>query len=183
MQDISNDTLIKASEGDIDAFKELYDASCGYVYNIALRVTGNREDAQEVTQDVFIKIHKHLKSFRFRANIKTWIYRITVNTAINTYKRRTKEVTKKSDYDDNILNIPVAETLKKRMDEEANQVLVNKLLGLLNPQQKACVILKDLQALSYKEIADTLRININTVRSRLKRAREAMLNATQKGVI
>ena len=180
MQEIANETLIKAAQGNINAFEEIYNAASNYVYNIAFRITDNAEDAEETTQDVFLKIHKNLKYFQFRSTIKTWIYRITVNTAINASKRRVREFKRRLDFDENILHRPASEVLKQRLDKQENEVIVKKLLSLLNPEQKACVVLRDIEGLSYQEIADSLRININTVRSRLKRAREALLNVMQK---
>jgi RNA polymerase sigma-70 factor (ECF subfamily) len=85
--DISREILIKAAQGGISEFEALYKAAAGFVYTVALRVTANEQDAQEVTQDVFLKIHKKLKDFRFRSSFKTWVYRITVNTALNTLRR------------------------------------------------------------------------------------------------
>ena len=180
MQNIPNDISMKASKGDIDAFEKIYKAASNYVYNIAFRITGNKEAAEEVTQDVFLKIHANLKYFRYRSSVKTWIYRITVNTAINTIKRMSKELNRRTDYDDSIINRPASEKLKERINKEENEMLVKRLLDSLNPKQKACVVLRDMEGLSYKEIANTLNININTVRSRLKRAREKLLTEAQK---
>ena len=70
MDDISNDIIMRAREGDIDAFEKIYRAASGFVYSIALRITNNREDAQEVTQDVFLKIHRSLKYFEFKSLCK-----------------------------------------------------------------------------------------------------------------
>ena len=183
MNNIPLDIVTRASGGDMDAFHELYKLSSGYVYNIALKVTSNREDAEEVAQDVFVKIYNNLKDFRFRSNVNTWIYRITINTAINKYKKRTKENSGKSLYNEAVLPEPAQQSLKKRIEDEENKLVVRKLLELLNPDQRACVTLRDIEGLSYKEIAGVLRININTVRSRLKRARNIFLKAAQKGVV
>ena len=65
MKDIPKDTLVRASRGDVDSFEEIYTEASGFVYTIALRITRNAQDAQEVTQDVFIKIHRNLRGFRF----------------------------------------------------------------------------------------------------------------------
>lgn len=180
MQEIPHDILIKASAGDLDSFERIYEASSNYVYNIAFRMTNNREEAEEITQDVFLKIYNNLKDFQFRSNIKTWIYRITVNLAINACKKSSRHIKKRADYDEDILYKPTSEVLKARLDKEENEMLVKRLLGLLNPDQRTAVVLRDIEGLSYKEIADTLRININTVRSRLKRARETLLTLRQK---
>jgi RNA polymerase sigma-70 factor (ECF subfamily) len=180
MQEIPQDILIKAARGNIQAFQEIYKVASNYVYNIAFRISSNKEEAEEITQDVFLKIYNNLKHFQFRSGIITWIYRITVNTAINAAKKRSRELARRTDFDENILYQPSSEVLKQRLDKEENETLVNKLLRLLNPQQRACVVLRDIEGLSYKEIAQALRVNINTVRSRLKRARQALLSAIKK---
>ena len=78
----------------MQAFEEVYKASSSFVYNVALRVVNNTEDAREVTQEVFLIIYNKLKSFRFESSFKTWVYRITANYAINFAKKasRTKTV-------------------------------------------------------------------------------------------
>src|SRR5277367_7042492 len=94
MEDIARDILIRASQGDMRAFEEVYKKSNSFVYNVAYRVVNNREDALEVSQEVFMIIHHKLKEFRFESSFKTWAYRITANYAINYAKKssRTKTV-------------------------------------------------------------------------------------------
>jgi len=87
MREIPEDSIKRAQDGDIGAFEEIYRAASGYVYTIALRITDNREDAQEVAQDVFMNVYRKLRDFRFGASLKTWLYRITVNAAINLVKK------------------------------------------------------------------------------------------------
>jgi len=90
MQDITGNIIIRASEGDIDAFEMIYREYLDFVSNVAFRVVNTREDAEEVTQEVFLNIYRQLKYFRFESSLKTWIYRITVNTAINYSKKESK---------------------------------------------------------------------------------------------
>src|SRR5687768_4491606 len=87
MDHLSKETLLAAGQGDIRAFEELYKATAKFVYNVALRIVNNREDAQEVTQEVFLIVYRKLKDFRFESSFKTWMYRITANTALNSYKK------------------------------------------------------------------------------------------------
>lgn len=176
MQDIPKNTLIKASEGDMEAFEEIYGTASGYVYTIALKVTGSREDAEEVTQDVFISIHKNLKRFQFRSSFKTWLYRITANMAINAYRKRSRECGKMMPYDDGIAVEDKKAPEVSGIDEEYRQKMVNRMLDSLPLEQRACIVLKEMEGLKYREIAHALRININTVRSRLKRAREKLIS-------
>lgn len=176
MQEITDDILTKASQGDLECFKKVYKAAGGFVYNVALRVTANKEDAEEVTQEVFLTVHHKLKEFRFQSSFKTWVYRITVNHAINYAKKNSKERNRTVEYDENLNAVVVPAQNTSSLDQEAKEKLVQKLLSNLNPEQRACVVLRNIEGLSYQEIADSLGINLNTVRSRLKRAREALLS-------
>ncbi|MFQ5952471.1 MAG: RNA polymerase sigma factor [Candidatus Omnitrophota bacterium] len=175
MRDIPKETILQAAEGDLDAFEEIYKASSGLVYNTALRITASKEDAEDVTQEVFIKVHRSLKNFRFRSSLKTWIYRIAANTAINKYKKRKREKMRTVEYDDKIETEYAAENAEKELYRSDNEKLIGSVLNMLNPEQRACIVLRSIEGLSYEEIAKTLGININTVRTRLKRARERIL--------
>ena len=93
MEEIAKDILIRASQGDTQAFEDVYKASSGFVYNVALRIVNNREDALEVAQDVFMIIYHKLKTFRFESSFKTWAYRITANSAINFAKKSSRAKT------------------------------------------------------------------------------------------
>ncbi len=173
MQDISDEIIIKAVEGDLDAFEYIYQRSASFFYNVALRIVNRREDAEDVVQEVYMIMYKQLKSFRFDSSFKTWGYRITVNTAINYAKRASRNNHTSMDVREET-HVPVqASTLQ--LDENSKNDMVEKLLEILNVEQKACIILRSQQGLSYEEISQTLGIPINTVRSRIKRAREAMM--------
>ncbi len=174
MQMISDNTLRQAAQGSLESFEEIYKVSGDLVYGIAFRMTQSREDAQEIAQDVFLKVHRNLKNFEFRSSFKTWIYRIAVNTSINFLKRHSKEKAKTrtlGDYEE-------AKAAMSTPSEEGKDIAkekVSRMLTHLNEDQRACVVLRNIEDLSYQEIAATLKININTVRSRLKRAREKLI--------
>ncbi len=178
--DISDETVVKAARGGVEDFEMLYKGTGDYVYNIAYRITNNREDAQEVAQDVFVKVYDHLKYFNFRSSFKTWLYRIAVNAAINLTKRRARELLRRADYNDRLRVEAAGEAQKDNIEKESTDALIRSLLKKLNPDQRACVVLRDIEGLSYKEISEALKVNINTVRSRLKRAREALAGVRQK---
>src|ERR1700679_2744028 len=130
MEDIANDILIKASQGDIQAFEEVYKASSSFVYNVALRVVNNREDAMEVSQEVFLIIHHKLKGFRFESSFKTWVYRITANCAINFAKKNSR--TKTVPFEEAFGEGAVVSEAQTHMDQEHQHQLVENLLGELN---------------------------------------------------
>ncbi|NQT95204.1 MAG: sigma-70 family RNA polymerase sigma factor [Candidatus Omnitrophica bacterium] len=176
MQDISKDTIAQAQMGDIDAFEKIYNVTSGFVYSLSLRMTSNKEDAEEITQDVFLKIHKSLKRFEFRSSFKTWVYRIAVNTAINFSRRVSKKKADTVKYDDTVDTAEEKDTMRDAHEKEHNEKLIQSMLGILNPDQRLCMILRNIEGLSYEEIAETLKVNINTVRTRLKRAREKLIS-------
>lgn len=182
MQDIEKDLIQKASAGDIRAFEEIYKISCGFVYSVAFRIVMNKNDAEDITQEVFIKIYENLKKFESRSSLKTWAYRITVNTAINFIKRVKKNNEKTFTGDAIEVAALKAENDFNSLKSSDCREIFEHLLGFLNSEQRACVVLREIEGLSYMEIARALNVNINTVRSRLKRARETMLYFNKKEV-
>ena len=180
MQELSRDILEQAAQGDLDAFEEVYKAYNRFVYNVALRMCRNVETAQDVSQDVFITIYDKLAQFRFESSFKTWIYRITVNTSINTLKKLSRTSDRTVEYDDKYSYGQKNNDVEQNMQRQEQSELVNKLLGYLNADQRACMILRSIEGLSYEEIAESLKIPINTVRSRLKRAREKLLHVRKE---
>lgn len=145
MQEITQDIIKKASEGDLQAFELVYKVSSSFVYNVAYRVLGNREDAQEITQEVFLILHRKLKDFRFESSFKTWVYRVTTNCAINLAKKESRTSDRTVPYEDYMEQDPaVAAEVDKDLDREYNEKMVSQLLAALNPDQRACIVLWNL---------------------------------------
>lgn len=182
MEEISKDVLDRAKDGDLRAFHEIYKSSSGFVYSLAMRMIQNTTDAEEVTQDVFVKIHKSLKQYEGRSSFKTWIYRITMNTVINFCKKRSADQKKKNALLAEGQDVYSENEAKKNLSQQTAEETLKEILIALNEDQRACILLREIEGLDYQQIADTLKINLNTVRSRLKRARETMIVlARQKG--
>ena len=180
MKDIPYELIQKAAIGDMSAFEEIYRLTSGSVYAVSYRITNSRPDAQEAAQDVFLKLHANLGKFQEGTSFGAWIYRITVNTAINYYnkakRKRGHEV-----YSEIALESAGTEAdADKGLIREDSEKKVAELLAQLNPDQKACVVLREIEGLSYEEISDTLKVNINTVKTRLMRARETMMKCAAK---
>ena len=175
MENIPKDIVERASRGDMGAFEEIYRIISGFVYNVALRVVNNASDAEEITQDVFMKIYKNLGKFRFKSSLKTWVYRITINTAVNRYRKTAKELRRRGDYDTVLKTHPADDRIEEHFKDDDNEKLLKYLLNKLNVGQRSCIVLREIEGLSYKEISRALGINVNTVRSRLRRARAALM--------
>ena len=174
MLEAEQDILEQARAGDTGAFEKIYRAYSGMVYGLALRMTGREEDAEEVTQDVFVAAHRNLGGFIGTASLKTWFYRITVNTALNAIKRNKR---RRSEFrmEEGVEFEDVRNDVSESVERESQEAEAAEMLARLNPDQKACLLLRAKEGLSYEEIAGVLKVNINTVRTRLKRAREALL--------
>ena len=175
MDNITENTIIKASEGDTEAFESIYKEYSGFVYNVAFRVVNNMDEAQEVTQEVFLAVYRKLKSFMFKSSFKTWVYRIAVNMAIDYTRKMSREKDYTVLYEETDGLNKAIDPLGEKIEREQQEKNISTLLNALSPDQRACIVLRSIEGLSYQEIAESLGININTVRSRLKRAREKLI--------
>lgn len=176
MSEISGDIVNEAVKGDIKAFESIYREYFEFVVNVALRIVKYTDDAEDVAQEVFMTIYRNLKTFRGESALKTWIYRITLNTAINRAKKLSKDNKQTMiKHSDNIAASQLSSEPEGEDKKEEKEKMIVGLLDTLNPDQRACIVLRNLEGFSYQEIAETLNIPINTVRSRIKRAREAMM--------
>lgn len=175
MQEVDRELIGRAGGGDMGAFREIYQRVSGYVYTLAYRIVRTKHDAEEVTQDVFLRLYRSLASFKFESSFKTWLYRIAVNTAINHAKKRSRVTTREVE---EIYEDPATVTQPeagRRLEAEDIQKRLKGLLDQLNPDQRACIISREIEGMDYQAIAASLGVNINTVRSRLKRARETLM--------
>ena len=180
MQDITEDLIRAAAEGDRRAFEEIYRSFSGFVFAVALRMMRSRPDAEEITQDVFIKVYKNLGRFEARASFKTWIYRITVNTVSDACKKGSREKRKQSDYETYEAAGQQEPDAPRNLEKEQVENQAEKLLSRINPAQRMCSVLREIEELSYDEVAKALNVNINTVRTRIKRGREALMALARK---
>ena len=174
-QEINLAVIERAASGDVAAFEVIYQAYSGFVFHVALRVCRGRDEAEEITQEVFMTVYRKLGSFRGQSSLKTWVYRVTVNTALNYLKRESRH-RDTVPADEQVLTAVAHPAVVSQMSEQEYQTtLVDRLLAGLTPEQRMCVVLRNMEGLSYEQIAQALKINLNAVRSRLKRAREKMI--------
>lgn len=165
------DLLAECRNGNRRAFELLYAAHQKRVFSVALHFFGgNRETAEDVAQQVFLKIFKKLADFRAASEFTTWIYRITVNTCIDE-QRRTRRFF-------SIENFFGALTVKKTPDERVARREtadeVQKAIGALKEKYRLPILLKYSEDLSYEEIAKVLDCSIGTVSSRLNRGHKML---------
>ncbi|MCO6452737.1 MAG: sigma-70 family RNA polymerase sigma factor [Caldilineales bacterium] len=177
--------LIEAArKGDLPAFNQLVLQYQSLAYNVAYRIVGDGEAASDVTQDSFIKAYKALDSFR-GDSFRPWLLRIVTNTCYDYLRARKRKPT---DNIDDVLVDPehswrLVES-GERPDEAAERAELNKLLqwaiGQLPDDQRAVVVLTDVQGFSYEETAEAMGIALGTVKSRLSRARTRLRDLLQQ---
>ena len=183
MKEIQKKLIQKAQNGDIRAFEEIYKLTSGFVYAVSYRVVNNYMDAQEITQDVFCKIYKKLEKLE-TDNFIAWMYRVTVNTAINCYNKNKRKRMREGDFEIAIQTKGVEPSIEKDINTEDSKKKIDVLLDKLNPDQRACIVLREIEGLTYEETAKALNVKINTVRTRLKRARGILMKyAKEKGSV
>lgn len=168
----------KTKNGDNSAFEELVKKYEQKIYNLALRLTSNPEEAGDILQETFLKAYRSLNSFKGEANFSTWLYRIAMNIAL---MRKRKEKGKIFESLDRILPTTEGELHKEIPDwstnpeaeienKEVRNILTNALASLPD-DYRAVLVLRDIQNLSNKEVSEILKLSIPAVKSRLHRAR------------
>lgn len=156
-------------DGDEAVFAELVKRHKEKVRNIVYLTLSSSNSVDDIAQEVFITVYRHLKSFRFESQFTTWIYRITINKCKDHLRKR------------NVRRIflPLSEEEKEPVFESINEdtdlkEIVRSAIATLPDKLKIPLVLKDLEGFSYQEIADTMECEIGTVKSRIFRARESL---------
>ena len=164
------------------AYQELIDRYEQPIFNMVYRLLGNQTDACDVVQEVFLKVFRSVHSFREQSSLRTWIYRIAVNEANNHRRwfarhcRREVPLEKNrpdDDYSIELAQDPGRSPYEQALDSET-RAIVERALTRINPLFRTAVVLRDIQNMTYEEIADILQISLGTVKSRILRGREAL---------
>jgi len=155
-------------DGDPKAFGVLVEKYAGKLYNAAYRITQTREDANDATQSAFVKAYEKLPSFDFNHRFFSWIYRITLNEALDIASRRRRQAPLDS------VSEPVGGNVEVEYAENERSRAVRLALAELPPETRALIVLKHFQGLTYEEIAGILGVAEKTVKSRLFTARRRL---------
>lgn len=166
--------LVAAVEFDLEAFGELIRRHQDFVYGAALRVVRNPVLAQDIAQDAFVRAHKALPGFRGQAAVRSWLYRIATNLALNAVQRR-KEYPTEELPETVTSSGPERETMRGAMAAHMRAAIEE-----LPEDLKIPLVLREYDSLSYVEISDELDVPLNTVRTRILRARRALRSAMEE---
>jgi RNA polymerase sigma-70 factor, ECF subfamily len=179
VHDLDLELVERHRYGDAQAFDEIYHRFGQMVFNLALRLSGDGEVAADLTQEIFLRVFRYIGQFRGRSSLKTWIFRIAINHCRSSLGRRhlltLPFVDEPGEGGVLGLNLPDdargPEELAVAADEGRR---VEAGLAQLSPAFREAVVLRDLEGLSYEEIAEVLGVRIGTVRSRIARGREQL---------
>ena len=168
----------RCKKGDTCAFEELIKAYEKKIYNIAFRMTGDRDDAYDIAQETCIKIYRSIKNFREDSSFATWVYRITSNVCIDEIRKRKNNVVPLAvASDDGEYEIPLADNGKlpeKVYEERDESEAIRSCILDLEDEYRIIIVLRDMQGYTYEEISKMLNINMGTIKSRLNRARNLL---------
>lgn len=164
-------------------FDELFERYQSMVFHLALRILGDREEALDVSQEVFLTIYRKLHRFRGESSLKTWIYRIAINRATNRCRwwnclRRRGTVSLDEHLGKDLI---VSEKLEARGDspeqtllDEERHAEIERTLLRLPVQQRVAIVMRDIEGMSYEEIAASTQVSLGTVKSRISRGRDEL---------
>ena len=170
----------KVLQGDVNAFEKLVTEYEKAVYAIAQRMTGNPEDAADMTQETFIKAYNSLGSFRGDSKFSVWLYRIANNVCLDFLRSRSRKPTVSLSVEDDEgeeTQLDVADESQSPellLERGLTRDAVRRGLDTLPPDYKQILLLREIQGLSYEEIASALGIDLGTVKSRIFRARKKL---------
>jgi RNA polymerase sigma-70 factor (ECF subfamily) len=170
------DLVARHRAGDGRAFDEVYVRYSSMVYGLALRLSANPQEAEDLTQEVFLRIYRHLGGFRGGSSLKTWVYRVALNQCRSRYARFRPAT--QGLFEEGVEEAPQLRDPARGPEETAlsNDTARRVALALarLPLVFREAVVLRDLEGLAYEEIADATGVRVGTVRSRIARGREQL---------
>ena len=169
--------VLRLKKGDQQAFATLLDQYETKLYRLALRFTYNATEAEDLTQNIFLGIHRSLPNFRGEARFNTWVYRIAMNHCLEYRRRKRPELFALDEHEDIVDQRPEIEPEASALRGEVSSE-INCALSRLSSAHKDVIVLHELHGLTYQEVATLLEIPVGTVKSRLfnalKKMRELM---------
>ncbi|MBQ3390916.1 MAG: sigma-70 family RNA polymerase sigma factor [Clostridia bacterium] len=173
-------------EGEIDAFEVLVQRYQKKVYNTVLRLAGHAAEAEDLSQEVFLKLYRGLSSFRGESSFSTYLYRIAANTAIDALRRASPQAISLSAEDEEgepyELALSDGEPLPlELLEREERTAAIREAIDALPPHHRAVIVLREIEGMSYQEIARVLSVEEGTVKSRINRARAGLRELLFRG--
>lgn len=171
----------RAQDGDNNAFRELVVLNQRQIFHACVAIVRSTADAEDLTQEVFIRAHKNLAKFQGNAKFSTWLYRIAHNASIDLLRKRNRrdasniddfvDENRETAFDDQYLGAPLGFNPSQEFQRQEHRDAINRAFAALSPAHREILTLREVEGLPYQDIADILEIKIGTVMSRLHHAR------------
>ena len=170
----------RVQSGELDAFEDLVRAHEKTVYNLALRMTGNPQDAEDMAQEAFLKAYRSLPDFRGESKFSVWLYRIVSNVCLDHLRKQSRRpasslTREDEDGEEQQLEVPdESQSPERLLEQKLPREAVQRGLAELPEEQRQILLLREIRGMSYEEIAETLGLEAGTVKSRIFRARKKL---------
>jgi RNA polymerase sigma-70 factor (ECF subfamily) len=171
---ITPELIQKAVRGSQQAFRAIVEANQGFVYAVAFRFVNDSQDAEDITQEVFVRLWKNLHTYKQEVKLTTWLYKIVTNRCLDFLKSRHGRQRKNKVDIDRSHFIQDYSTPEKEFQQQELSRIIHAAADELTPKQKAVFILRDLEGLSQEEVSETLSMSTGNVKSNLFYARQKM---------
>lgn len=166
--------------GKAIAYSYIVDYHKNKIFNLAFRICGNREDAEEVSQDSFLKAYRSIREFRMKSSFSTWLFRIVYNTAISKIRSRKERTISLSDYPSESFEFSGINEFDEDSDREHKKYIVNQALIKLTAEERAVISLYYYDDMTIDEIAEVTGSGKSNIKVKLFRARQKMLETIEK---
>ncbi len=174
-----NELSQRIATGDMDALRQLFERSKDGVYGISLRISGSPEEAEDIVQDVFIRIRGSIGTFRGEAKLSSWIYRVTVNMCLKRERRKRVERLVSLDLllgeTEDLLPSSTDDAPDRRFELAETGRIVREAIRRLPARQRVALVLQRYEGLSHQEIADAMKTSVSAVESLIHRAKENLV--------
>jgi RNA polymerase sigma factor (sigma-70 family) len=167
-------------EGKTNAYSYIVDHHKNKAFNLAFRICGNHEEAEELAQDSFLKAYRALRSFKMKSSFATWLYRIVYNTTISHVRLKREGVLSLEDFPADATDFIGTTTNEEEAEKEYRNSLVNFALQKITEEERGLISLYYYEEMSTDEIADVTGINKSNIKVKLFRARQKMQEIIEK---
>ena len=174
--DIDMLNLRRAVRGDERAFETLIGPYLDTTYRLCLRMMGDEQDAADMAQEALVRAWRALGSYKGQSRFSTWLYRVTCNVCLDELRKRKKERVQSllEMQEAGVELVDPGQTPEMAVEREQTKRELSEAIGQLSQEHRAALVLRDVHGLPYEEIAEILDVNLNTVKSRISRARAAL---------
>lgn len=175
-----NNYIRQVLNGKISAYSYLVDRHKDRAYNLAYRISGNSEDAEEILQDSFLKAYRSLKNFRMKSSFGTWLYRIVYNTAVSNIRTRKDVIIPLHELPAESTSLRIISQSEEDADHEYRKAIVNFAMKMLNEAERGIITLHYFEELPAEEIAEITGLTRSALKVKLFRARKKMHESIMK---